>query len=117
MSASEVDAVEVAASHGEKMPGALNYFDQLRYHGLYYIYLNYRLGKVDKTTASEYKKHLIAEIEHLKEGFEFAIKCWNSAAERYKAMERSISAYRLNPCRETADKLADAWDGLKKFTE
>lgn len=47
----------------------------------------------------------------LKRDFLFGRKCWNKAAERYKATEIAFSNYRKERTIENADKAIAAWDG------
>lgn len=109
----EIDKVEQAAMHGQPMPDGLDVFEQIRFHGLSYIYGNYRAKLVDKTTASAYKRSLVREVEAMRAEHEFGIKCYNAAANRYKAAEAEKSAYRTNRTLENADKLVAALDGLE----
>ena len=108
----EIDKVEQAAMHGDPMPGGLDAFDQARFHGLSYIYGNYRAKLVDKTAASAYKRSLVREIEAMRAEYAFGIKCYNAAAGRYKATEAAKSAYQTNRTLENADKLVAVLDGL-----
>lgn len=99
---------------GEKMPWSMDIFEQLRFHGLSYIYHNYRNKVTDKETAKEYKQSLLKEIDRLKEQYAFALKCYNTSAERYKKTEIARSQYRLDRTIENADVLAAAIDGLER---
>ena len=109
------DKVELAAMKGERMPGGLNAFDQIRFHGLSYIYANYRNGVTNKETASAYKQSLLKEIKLLKDDYAFGIKCFDHAAERYKKTESALSSYVLDRTIENADILAAAVDGLERL--
>lgn len=109
----EVDKVEQAAMHGQQMPGGLDVFEQIRFHGLSYIYGNYKAKLVDKATASAYKRSLVREIKAMRAEYAFGIKCYNTAADRYKATEAEKNVYRTNRTLENADKLVAALDGLE----
>lgn len=108
----EIDKVEYAAMHGDQMPSGLDVFDQLRFHGLSFIYNNYRARVVSKEDSSAYKRSLLREIELVKRGYEFGIKCYDSAAKRYKATEAAMNAYRLDRTLENADRLVGVIDGF-----
>ena len=107
-----MDAVETAAAKGERMPDGLDIFDQLRFHGLSYIYHNYRNGVVDKATASSYKQSLLKELKYIKDDYAFAIRCWDSAVRLYKETEMARNAYGTNRSLENADALIKALDGM-----
>ena len=87
--------------------------EQIRFHGLSYIYGNYRAKLVDKSTASAYKRSLVREVEAMRAEHGFGIKCYNAAADRYKATEAAKNAYRTNRTLENADKLVAVLDGLE----
>lgn len=108
----EIDKVEYAAMHGDQMPSGLDVFDQLRFHGLSFIYSNYRAGVASKEDSSAYKRSLLHEIELIKNGYEFGIKCYDNAAKQHKAAEAAMNAYRLDRTLENADRLADVIDGF-----
>lgn len=109
----EVDKVEQAAMHGQQMPDGLDVFEQIRFHGLSYIYGNYLAKLVSKDAASAYKRSLVREVEAMRAEHEFGIKCYNAAAGRYKATEPALNAYRTNRTLENADKLVAVLDGLE----
>lgn len=108
----EVDKVERAAMNGERMPDGLDILDQLRFHGLSYIYHNYRKGVVDKATASSYKQSLLKELKYIKDDYDFAIRCWDSACKVYQRTEAARNAYSLSRTLENADAVIRALDGL-----
>ena len=109
----EIDRVEQAALRGEQMPGGLDAFEQIRFHGLSYIYQNYQKKLVSRADASAYKKSLEREVREMKEAHIFGIKCYDTAAERYKATEAAKNAYRTDRTLENADKLVAVLDGLE----
>jgi len=109
----EVDKVEQAAMHGQQMPDGLDVFEQIRFHGLSYIYGNYRAKLVSKDAASAYKRSLMCEVKAMRAEHEFGIKCYNTAADRYKATEAAKTAYRTDRTLENADKLVAVLDGLE----
>ena len=108
----EIDRVEKAAMNGEKMPDGLDILNQLRFHGLSYIYHNYRKGVMDKATASSYKQSLLKEIKFLTEDYAFAIRCWESACRVYQQTEAARNAYGKHRTLENADAIIKALDGL-----
>ena len=107
-----IDAVEQAAMQGKPMPPSLDIFDQFRYHGLSYIYHNYRQKIVNKAAASEYKKSLLHEIDALRAEYAFAIKCYSSAAERHKNTELAISAFMQDKTVNNAMQIVNALNGF-----
>lgn len=109
----EVDKVEQAAMHGQQMPDGLDVFEQIRFHGLSYIYGNYLAKLVSKDAASAYKRSLMCEVKAMRAEHEFGIKCYNTAADRYKATEAAKTAYRTDRTLENADKLVAVLDGLE----
>ena len=110
------DIVEQTAMRGGTMPNGLDIFDQLRFHGLSYIYHNYRANVMDKKTASSYKQSLLKELDILRKDYAFAIKCLDTAADRYKNTEKARNAYMLDRTIENADVMAAAIDGLERLT-
>lgn len=111
-----MDAIEQAAAKGQKMPDGLDIFDQLRFHGLSYIYHNFQKGVTPKETATEYKRSLLKEIDFLRQEYAFAVRCWDSAVRLYKATEMARNAYGTNRTLENADALIAALDGLGRDT-
>lgn len=99
---------------GEKMPNGLNIFDQLRFHGLSYIYYNYHNKVTSKETASNYKQMLLKEIDKIKDDYDFALKCYDKTAERFKKTESALSAYYKDRTMENADFLAAVVNGLDR---
>lgn len=109
----EVDRVEQAAMRDEKMPDGLDVFEQIRFHGLSYIYGNYKAKLVSKAAASAYKRSLMREVANMKAEHAFGIRCYDTAAERYRATEAAKTTYRTDRTLENADKLVAVLDGLE----
>lgn len=108
----DIDHVERAAAHGEALPENADMFDELRWFGLSYVYGCVKKNIYTKEQASVYKKGLVKEVEYLRKKYEFAVKCWEAAGERYKAMEKYLSAYMKDKTIENADKMATAFYGF-----
>lgn len=106
------DKVELAAMKGERMPDGLDIFDQLRFHGLSYIYFDWKKKVISKEAASEYKQSLLKELDFLRKEKEFAIRCWDSACRVYQQTEAARNAYCTNRTLENADAIIAALDGL-----
>lgn len=111
----EIDAIEKAAAHGSPLPEGADIIDELRWFGLAYIYGCLRKGIFNKEKASTYKQGFVKEIFFLREKLEFGIKCWNTAAKRYKETELARNEYRKNRTLENADKLMAAFDGVEVY--
>lgn len=102
---------EDLAWNSAPVPADLNALELVYALGCYEMYAAFRSGTLKKEAAEEYKRYLRREVEEVGKKYEFAMRCWESAAERHKVMETALREYRTNPGREAADALAFACDG------
>ena len=110
----EISPAERAAMRGDPMPTGLDWRGVAEYIAFTALYRDYRAGRIDRQTASDYKAKLIAALNGAEGSYEFERKCWVSAGERYKATETAKNEYRKNRTLENADKLVATLDGLEE---
>ena len=108
-----VDYIEKAASAGEPLPEQADLFDKMRYLELFPLYRMYRSHQITKEQAGEIKRGIEKEIADIKKSYEFAIKCFDNAAERYRKIEQYATAYCKDRTLDNADRLVLALDGLE----
>lgn len=104
---------EDLAWNNAPVPADLNALELVYALGCYEMYAAFRSGALKKEAAEEYKRYLRREVEETARSYKFAIRCWESAAARNRAIESALSEYRKRPCTETADALAAACDGVR----
>lgn len=105
--------IESAAWNGEPLPKDADIFEELEYVNLFPMCRSCQSGIMPEEQLTECKVHLKNEIKNLKERYDFHIRLLEHTAERNKAMEATLNAYRTNRTLENADKLVAVLDGLE----
>lgn len=59
--------IEEAAYAGHEMPENLNPFEQLYYHGMSFIFANFKKEVIDKKLVYRYREQLIKEIDAIEQ--------------------------------------------------
>ena len=109
----EISISERAAMHGDPMPTGISWRGIAEYIAFRALYWAHKHDVITRDAASELKQQLLAALDGAEASYEFDLRCWNTAAKRYKETEAAQTAYRLNRTLENADKLAAVIDGLK----
>ena len=101
---------ETAAMRGDPMPEGLKSYDITMFQNLSLLYKRYREKMIDREQATKEKKTLLEAYRI--EKFGYSVLEENIAIS--KRLETAASAYVYNPCVETADKMYEAFYGIKR---
>ena len=101
---------ETAAMRGDPMPEGLKSYDIAMFQNLSLLYKRYREKMIDREQATKEKKTLLEAYRI--EKFGYSVLEENIAIS--KRLEMAAAAYVYNPCVETADKMYEAFYGIKR---
>ena len=101
---------EQAAMRGDLMPEGLKSYDITMFQNLSLLYQRYRQKLIDREQATKEKKTLLEAYRI--EKFGYSVLEENIAIS--KRLESAAAAYVYNPCVETADKMYEAFYGIKR---
>ena len=102
---------EQAAMNGELMPDGLSPAEQCAYQATAYLYARFRIKSIDRETGHQEKLQIKRTLERRLEADAFADRLTKHHADVIKKTEAAITAYFKAPSIETADRMAEAFQG------
>ena len=99
---------EKIAMAGGEMPDDIEWFDCQTFLSLRMLYHQYKIGLVDRETATREKRKILRDYEHNKWAEEYT----KDIAQKIADTEKARQAYRKNRTLENADAIILAFEGV-----